>query len=130
MALLADGSWVVCCYNQLQALGSFRVIEMQITSSKQSYSGCSPQWFAFFCLALIAFLGAAQAVHSHPGLLNGTADHCELCMALHTTPSVGQAVQLSFSFQTTAYLRDWENPGNASRAALFVLFSRPPPSLA
>jgi hypothetical protein len=102
---------------------------MQITSSKQSDSGRAPRWFVFLCFALIVLLGAVQAVHSHLGAPSGTADRCELCMALHTTPAVAQAVQLSFSFQATDYLPDWESPADASKAVLFVLFSRPPPSL-
>jgi hypothetical protein len=102
---------------------------MQVTG-KRRYLACTPRWFVFLCLALVALLGAAQVLHFHPDPLNGTADRCQLCLALHATPAVAHGIQLSFTFHITAHLPASADPGHSSVPALFVLFSRPPPSLA
>jgi hypothetical protein len=41
---------------------------------------------AFLCLALMALLAVVQAVHMHP--LDRDADHCSLCIAMHSAAPV------------------------------------------
>lgn len=41
---------------------------------------------AFLCLALLALLAVAQVAHMHP--LESDADHCSLCIAMHSAAPV------------------------------------------
>jgi hypothetical protein len=77
------------------------------------------------CLALLALLAFAQVAHLHP--TSSDADHCPLCVVMHSAvPAVHTAdvivlVQLESAtpvFQARAIARYWQPK----------LFTRPPPT--
>lgn len=80
---------------------------------------------ALLCLALLAFLAVVQVVHLHP--LDKDADHCSLCIAMHSAApaAVIAAVVVLVSFESSA-------PIVEARAVLRYwhpkLFTRPPPA--
>lgn len=79
---------------------------------------------AILCLALLALLTVAQAVHTHP---NPTvADHCPLCITMHTVvPTAVTAVALVLVQMAQAPAV----PGvrTVSRLMHPDLYTRPPP---
>lgn len=79
---------------------------------------------AVLCLALLAMLTVAQAVHTHE---NPTAaDHCPLCITMHTVvPTAVAAVALVLVQVAQAPLVLGERA--ASRQRQPQLFIRPPP---
>jgi hypothetical protein len=77
------------------------------------------------CLLLLAFFAAAQVAHVHP--TDTDADHCQLCVALHSAAPVGVtasaivAVQVEWVapvFKAHTVFRPWHPD----------LFNRPPPA--
>jgi hypothetical protein len=77
------------------------------------------------CLILLALLAVVQVAHMHP--LDSDADHCPLCIAMHTaapvavTAAVVVMVQIEMRapiFETRAVLRNWHPK----------LYTRPPPT--
>ncbi len=77
------------------------------------------------CLVLLALLTVAQVAHVHPDA--GAADHCPLCISMHSAAPVEAAaaavllVQVGIPVQMAekrAAIRNW-NP---------KLFTRPPPA--
>jgi hypothetical protein len=77
------------------------------------------------CLALLALLTVVQVAHMHP--LNSEADHCPLCIVMHTaapvavTAAVIVLVRIERSAQVFApqtVIRHWHPK----------LFTRPPPA--
>lgn len=96
-------------------------------SIKQPRAGSIFRWIAAFCLALVLLAGTTQALHFHSDQLGGTAKDCPLCVVLHWTAAVVHSVQVSFSFQTTAYLPVSTDHVQISAGSSFALFSRPPP---
>jgi len=79
---------------------------------------------ALLCLALLALLAVVQVAHMHP--LDSDADHCSLCVAMHTAAPVAifAALVVLVSFgasaplvEARAVIRHWHPK----------LFTRPPP---
>ena len=77
------------------------------------------------CLVLMALLAVVQVAHFHPNASD--ADHCALCIAMHSAAPVAVAaaiiilVQLGVPapvYQARALLRYWQPK----------LFTRPPPA--
>ena len=77
------------------------------------------------CLALLALLATVQVAHMHP--IGNDADHCTLCIVMHTaapvavTAAVIVLVQIERSAQVFApqtVIRHWHPK----------LFTRPPPA--
>ncbi len=77
------------------------------------------------CLFLMALLAVVQVVHSHP--LESDADHCPLCIVMHTAAPVvvASAVVVLVMLETQA-------PVYEARAVVRhwhpKLFTRPPPA--
>ena len=62
-----------------------------LTGLQADFSGSrrKPRAFgavAFLCLALLAMLAVVQTAHMHP--LDRDADHCSLCIAMHSAAPV------------------------------------------
>jgi carbon starvation protein CstA len=80
---------------------------------------------AMFCLVLLAMLAVAQATHLHSS--DTDADHCQLCIVMHTViPAVATAaviivVQLGASIPQA-------DPIVVARRPQVRLFIRPPPA--
>ncbi len=104
---------------------------VDLTASQPDFCrshGRKPRAFgaaALLCLALLALLITAQVAHNH--VTESDADHCSLCIALHSAAPIavmaavvvmvraGAAVRLA---ETRPLIRHW-NP---------KLFTRPPPA--
>ena len=88
----------------------------------------SPRSFAVatvVCLVLLALLAVVQVAHVHP--LMSDADHCPLCIVMHTVAPVSVAAAVIILVQVgmpapvleaRASIRPWSP----------TLFTRPPPS--
>jgi hypothetical protein len=100
---------------------------MHVTSIKQPRASLAVRWMVVLCLALVAFGAGAQALHYHSDQSTDAANHCSLCLVMHSAPAVTHSAPVGFSFQTTAYLPASADVTGASSAASFALFSRPPP---
>lgn len=94
-----------------------------------------PQWFgkrgtgflpvvATVCLALLALLAVAQVAHLHPNQTD--ADHCQLCIAMHTVAPTATATVVIVFVRLGAPAPEVE-PTFVVRQPQFRLFSRPPP---
>ena len=80
---------------------------------------------AIVCLVLLAYLAVAQVTHVHA--IGSDADHCQLCVAMHSVVPflvVGVAVRLVrigtaalTHFEVRTICRNWHP----------TLFNRPPP---
>jgi hypothetical protein len=77
------------------------------------------------CLVLLALLAVVQVAHVHP--LMSDADHCPLCIVMHTVAPVSVAAAVIILVQVgmpapvleaRASIRPWSP----------TLFTRPPPS--
>ena len=80
---------------------------------------------ALVCLALLALLAVVQVAHMHP--LESDADHCPLCIVMHSAAPVAVAaavvvlVRISSTapvFEPLTIVRHWHPK----------LFTRPPPA--
>jgi len=80
---------------------------------------------ALLCLALLALLAVVQVAHLHP--LDKDADHCSLCVAMHSAAP-------AMVFAAVVVLVSFENPTPIVEARAVVrywhpkLFTRPPPA--
>jgi hypothetical protein len=102
---------------------------MHVTFIKQPSKAHAVRWLVVLCLALLSLTAAAQVLHFHADDLSGIEKRCPICSVLHSATPLTQAVELDFSFQTTALLQFSTSPNRRSFSGLFVLFSRPPPAL-
>lgn len=93
----------------------------QLRSSRPRAFGAA----ALLCLALLSLLFVVQVAHVHA--VDGDADHCQLCIAMHSAAPVAvmAAVVVMVSFGASAPLVE-------SRVVVRLrhpkLFTRPPPS--
>lgn len=80
---------------------------------------------ALVCLALLALLTVAQVTHTHP--VSSDADHCQLCIVMHTAapalsaPVTVTLVQVAIAapvVEVRRVTRQWHSK----------LFTRPPPA--
>ncbi|MGD0941313.1 MAG: hypothetical protein ABR905_16545 [Terracidiphilus sp.] len=91
-------------------------------SSREPYVSSAA---ALLCLVLLALLALVQVAHIHP--LDTDADHCQLCIAMHSAAPVA-AVPTA-----VVLVRLWR-AGQADEARAEVrhwhpkLFTRPPPT--
>jgi hypothetical protein len=76
------------------------------------------------CLVLLALLAVVQVAHVHP--VDTDADHCPLCIAMHSAAPVAvtAAVVMLVEFERTAPVRETLT---ISRYWHPQLFTRPPP---
>ena len=98
--------------------------------------GFRSQWFghrgrigflpvvATLCLVLLAILAVAQVAHLHPN--QADADHCQLCIVMHTAVPAAIAAAVIVIVQLGASAPQAE-PIFVARQPQFRLFSRPPP---
>jgi hypothetical protein len=91
-------------------------------------SGPKPRAFgvaALLCLALLALLAVAQVAHMHP--LESDADHCPLCIVLHTAAPVAVVAAVVVLVQVGPPAPVFE-PRTVTRHRHPKLFTRPPPT--
>ena len=79
---------------------------------------------AVLCLILLATLAVAQVAHLHPS--QSDADHCQLCIAMHTVAPVATAAAIIVIVQLGASTPQAE-PIVIARQRQIRLFIRPPP---
>ena len=79
---------------------------------------------AALCLALLAMLVVAQVAHLHPN--QSDADHCQLCIVMHTVVPVAAAAAVILIVQLGASTPQVE-PIVIARQRQIRLFIRPPP---
>lgn len=79
---------------------------------------------AVLCLILLATLAVAQVAHLHPS--QSDADHCQLCIAMHTVAPVATAAAIVIIVQLGASTPQAE-PVVVARQRQIRLFIRPPP---
>jgi hypothetical protein len=76
------------------------------------------------CLVLLALLAVAQVAHLHAN--QADADHCQLCIAMHTVaPTVVAAIAIVFVLLGAS--APVAEPNVVVRQPQFRLFIRPPP---
>ena len=79
---------------------------------------------ALLCLALLAALSVAQVAHLHSNATD--ADHCQLCIVMHTAAPVAAAAAIIVLVQLGASTPQAEPIAIAHQRQL-QLFIRPPP---
>lgn len=79
---------------------------------------------AGLCLALLAMLAIAQVAHLHAN--DTDADHCQLCIVMHTAIPVAAAAAIIVMVQFGALAPSAE-PVFIQRKRQIRLFIRPPP---
>ena len=79
---------------------------------------------AVCCLVLLAMLAVAQVTHLHPS--QSDADHCQLCIVMHTVVPVAAAAAAIIIVQLGASTPQAE-PIVIARQRQIRLFIRPPP---
>jgi len=91
--------------------------------SKRGRAGFLPV-VAGLCLVLLAFLAVAQVAHLHSNPTD--ADHCQLCIVMHTVVPAAFAALVIVLVQLGASAPQAE-PVILARQPQFRLFIRPPP---
>ncbi|MGD0729644.1 MAG: hypothetical protein ABR956_00165 [Terracidiphilus sp.] len=100
-----------------------RAFQTQFRGIGRAKQGALPV-VTLLCLFLLALLAVVQVAHMHP--TESDADHCPLCIVMHTAAPVAVAAavvvlvqieQAAPIFEARAVIRHW-NP---------KLFTRPPP---
>lgn len=103
----------------------FSAFQTQFRSDRRSRPGTFLA-VALVCLALLALLTVVQIAHVHAVASN--ADHCPLCMAMHTAAPVAASaaaiILVQFSV-AAAVLEERE----VARPWHLQLFIRPPPAV-
>jgi len=79
---------------------------------------------AVLCLVLLAMLVVAQVAHLHPS--QSDADHCQLCIVMHSVVPVAAAAAVITIVQLGASTPQAE-PIVIARQRQIRLFIRPPP---
>lgn len=79
---------------------------------------------AVLCLVLLSLLAVAQVTHQHANATD--ADHCQLCMVLHSVVPVALAAAVIVMVQLGAFAPQAE-PAVVVRQRQTRLFIRPPP---
>ena len=79
---------------------------------------------AVLCLVLLAMLAVAQVAHLHPN--QSDADHCQLCIVMHTVVPVAATAAAIVIVQLGASTPQAE-PIVIARQRQIRLFIRPPP---
>jgi hypothetical protein len=80
---------------------------------------------AIVCLVLLALLSIAQVAHLHPNQTD--ADHCQLCIVMHTLAPMAAAAAVIVMVQLGASGTQAE-PVVIARQRQARLFIRPPPT--
>ena len=78
-----------------------------------------------FCLVLLALLAVAQVAHLHPD--QSDADHCQLCIVMHTLVPVAAAAAVIVIVQLGAST-PLADPIVVAHKRQVRLFIRPPPT--
>ena len=95
----------------------------QWLGKRSAWPGFMPA-VAVLCLVLLATLAVAQVAHLHPSQTD--ADHCQLCIVMHTVvpTAIAAAVIVIVQLGATAPQAD---PIVIARQRQIRLFIRPPP---
>ncbi len=80
---------------------------------------------AMVCLVLLTMLAVAQVTHFHPN--DTDADHCQLCIVMHTVIPVAAAAAIIIIVQLGASASP-ADPIVIARRRQIRLFIRPPPA--
>jgi hypothetical protein len=80
---------------------------------------------AALCLVLLALLAVAQVAHLHSSSTD--ADHCQLCIVMHTVVPVAQLATAIILVQLEASAPQVQ-PTLTARQFLSPIFIRPPPA--
>jgi hypothetical protein len=104
--------------NRLTGLGTI------FRGKRGSRAGFFPA-VAVLCLVLLATLAVAQVAHLHSS--QSDADHCQLCIAMHTVAPVAAAAAAIVIVQLGASTPQAE-PALIARRPQIRLFIRPPPT--
>ena len=83
------------------------------------------QGVAMVCLVLLAMLAVAQVTHLHSN--DADADHCQLCIVMHTVVPVAATAAVIIIVQLGASTPQAE-PIVVARQRQIRLFIRPPPA--
>jgi uncharacterized membrane protein YqhA len=97
--------------------------EFQLRRVRRALPGAVPA-VAVLCLALVAALAVAQVAHMHSN--QDDADHCQLCIAMHTVAPVVAAAVVVVLVRLGASTPQAE-PVSIARQPQIRLFIRPPP---
>ena len=100
-----------------------RGFSSQLFRKRGAWPGFLPA-VAVLCLVLLAMLAVAQVAHLHPDQTD--ADHCQLCIVLHTVVPVAAAAAVIVIVQLGACAPQIE-PIVVARQRQVRLFIRPPP---
>jgi hypothetical protein len=101
-----------------------------LTGFKTSFRGKRGLWPGIFpaaamlCLVLLAMLAVAQVTHLHSN--DTDADHCQLCIVMHTVVPVAAAAAVIIIVQLGASTPQ-ADPIVVARQRQIRLFIRPPP---
>lgn len=76
------------------------------------------------CLVVLSLLAVAQVTHLHPN--QSDADHCQLCIVMHTLVPITAAAAVVVMVQVAA-LDSKADPVVVATQRQFRLFIRPPP---
>jgi hypothetical protein len=80
---------------------------------------------SLLCLALLALLAFAQVAHTHS--IDNDADHCPLCVVMHSAAPVAVAAPVVVMVEVEAATPVFE-PQSVTRPWHAQLFIRPPPA--
>lgn len=100
---------------------------MLLTAHQEPARRTTPRTFAVatvVCLILLALLTVLQIAHVHP--LENDADHCPLCIVMHTVAPVAVAAAVIILIQVGTPVPIVE-PHSILRHWHPTLFTRPPP---
>jgi hypothetical protein len=103
----------------------------QLTGLKTIFRGKRGSGTGFFpavavlCLVLLATLAVAQVAHIHSS--ESDADHCQLCIVMHTVAPVAAAAAVIVIVQLGASTPQ-ADPVLIARRPQIRLFIRPPPA--
>lgn len=82
---------------------------------------------AFVCIALLAFLMFVQAAHVHPAGSN--PDQCPICVAMHSAAPVAAVLAVAVMACVTR-IKTPARERSVFHNWHFILYNRPPPSMA
>jgi hypothetical protein len=98
-----------------------------LTHSRENRRTRPSAWLAvsLLCLALLALLAVAQVAHTHS--VDNDADHCPLCVVMHSAAPVAVTAAVVVLVEVESAAPVFE-PQSVTRPWHAQLFIRPPPA--